>query len=188
MPLDAIEAAAVRAVREDPWRSWEFIQFGPTPLPSTTVRQKRALNPRRGPLDSAEAESIMKVAYTTASWRACKPERVKNDGRVLPAERPSVFETEEEAHATLDRYHRLGTRVGVPLSGHLSYGVVCPLSEWEATAGQPTADRETQQLQAEAEMERIKVAKRSLQEQYDDLMAKVRAPHLWAAPGSVDTG
>src|SRR5829696_4014132 len=121
--LAAIERAAVEAVRNDPFRSYEWVQFGDTPLPSSTVTSRRATNVQRGPLDAAELETVQKQVYNSASWRAAKPERVKG-GRILPAERPTVFKTAAEAQAVLDRYRRLGQEAGVPMSGHLAYGVV----------------------------------------------------------------
>ena len=144
--LAEIERTAVKAIRADPDRLWEWIQFGPRPLPRTTVTQQRAGNPSRGPNDLAQLVNVEKTAYLGSSWRACKPERVKG-GRTIPADRPDAFRTEQEAQETLDRYHRLGTEAGVPMANHLAFGVVAPLSEWESTAGQPSADRERQQVQ-----------------------------------------
>jgi hypothetical protein len=144
--LDAIERAAIQAVRDDPWRRWEWVGFGPTPLPTSNISRPTSIDAQRGPTATVEQPVYL------PSWRPCRPERVKGDGRVLPPERPTTFRTEAEAQATLDRYHRLGAEAGVPLSGHLSYGVVAPIEEWEATAGQPTADREREQIQAEVEV------------------------------------
>src|SRR5829696_520930 len=99
--LVAIERAAVEAVRNDPYRSYEWVQFGDTPLPSSTVTQRRATNVQRGAHEGAELETVRKQVYNSASWRAAKPERVKG-GRILQAERPTVFKTADDAPATLD--------------------------------------------------------------------------------------
>jgi hypothetical protein len=170
--LEAIERAAIAAIRSDPWRAWEWVQFGETPLPANVVTQKVATNPRRGPMDAAEIASVKKTVFDTPSWRACKPERFKG-GKIIPAERPTVFDSEEEAQATLERFHRLGSQAAVPLAGHLQYGVVCPLSEWEATAGQPSVDREQEELQAEVELERAKVQQRQLKQYVEELLARL---------------
>jgi hypothetical protein len=161
--LAEIERAAVKAIRDDPDRTWDWIQFGPTPLPATTTTQRRATNPGRGPGDAAELENVKKIVFLSASWRACKPERVKG-GQTRPADEPTLFRTEREALETLDRYRRIGSEAGVPMSAHLQYAVVAPAREWEATAGQPTADREREQIQAEVRLETLEVQAREAAE------------------------
>jgi hypothetical protein len=107
-------------------------------------------------MDAAEVATVTKTAYATPTWRPCKFGRTKG-GKTIPAERPTMFRTQAEAQATLERFHRLGTAAGVPLGNYLAYGVVAPLSEWESTAGQPSAYRERQQVQAEVELEQLEV-------------------------------
>ena len=161
--LAEIERAAVKAIRDDIDRVWDWVQFGPTPLPATTMNQRRATNPGRGPGEAAELENVQKTVYLEASWRACKPERVKG-GQTLPADEPTFFRTERQALETLDRYRRIGSDVGVPMANHLAYGVVAPAREWEATAGQPAADREREQVQAEVRLETLEVKAREAAE------------------------
>jgi len=166
--LEAIERAAVEAVRADPWRAFEWVEFLASPLPSNTVAQRVAGNPTRGPLDDAEVMSVPKTVYDIPSWRACRPERVKH-GVTIPAEPPTIFDTAEDVEATLERYHRLGAEAGVPLANHLGYGIVCPLSEWAETAGKPSAAGEQEQLQAEVELERLKAQERRVAERIAEL-------------------
>jgi hypothetical protein len=173
--LEAIEAKAIEAVRGDPWRAYEWVVFGDSPLPSEQVMQKVTTNPHRGPLDAAEVTHVSKTVHNSPSWKPARLERVKG-GKVLPADTPSTFETEADAAATLERFRRLGSQAGVPMAAHLQYGVVCPLSEWEVSAGQATVDRERQQIQAEVELVGLSESQRSIMARIKELQAQLDRP------------
>jgi len=136
-------------------------------------------------MDAAELETVRKTVYNSASWRAAKPERVKG-GKLIPAQTPTIFPTEKDAQQTLERFHRLGTEAGVPMAGHLAYGVVAPMDEWESTNGQPTADREREQVQAEVEVETLEVRAREAAEALERAKERVSASRPAATTSSSD--